>query len=213
MKLRWLNSPAQRAHLRSAQWAFTVTELLVASAISVLIMTSLGGFTYFAARSISGVVTQTEINEDAWKAAQLMADRIRVATSVSNDASGNCLTLGFDDNIATDSDGDGKAYNDKTHYEAFEFRNGDGNDLTTTNNSLVYRANAGSLSNPRVLVRSGVRKLPNQRIFTLTNLNTVQINYGLVDAYARDFRQSMELQLIAVPRNRPSSTNVIQILP
>ena len=213
MKLLKFSSTAALGRSPRGRRAYTLIELLISSLISLMVLAGLMGFMYFSARSISGVVSQTQINQQAWMAAQLVFDRVRVATSVSNDSSGNVLTLGMDDDPTTDLDRDGKPYNDKGHYEQFRFDNGDGNDLTITNNSLIYLVDTAAPGNARRLVTGNLRKLPNQKFFSITNQSTVRINYALVDAYAADFQQSLDVHLVAVPRNRPASTNVITILP
>ena len=191
--------------------AFTLPEVLIASALSVLILTGTVAFMSFAGKSLSGAATQTFLNAEAGSGMEFILGRVRLATSISTDASQNTLTLGFDDNFNTDANGDGKPYNDVDHREQFQFRNGDGNDATIADNVLVYIPNTTS-TNSQTLLRS-VRKLPNTPIFTLTNLSTVIINLGVADTYTNDWRQSIELQLIAVPRNRPSTTNMVSILP
>lgn len=213
MKLPPIRPPVSVAASRLGQRAFSLAELLVASLISMMVVAGLMGFLYYSARSISGVVSQTQINQQAWAAAQLIFDRVRVATSVSNDISGNILTIGIDDDPNSDLDRDGKPYNDKGHYEQFRFDSGDGNDLTSTNNSLFYMADTAAPGNTRRLITGGLRKLPSQKFFMITNQTTVLINYALVDAFSSDQRQAMDVQLIAVPRNRPASTNLITILP
>jgi hypothetical protein len=169
-------------------------------------------FMSFAAKSLSGATTQTFQNEQTGNAMEFLLSRIRLATSITNDASQNTLILGFDDNYAVDSNGDGKAYNDVDHKEQFQFQNGDGNDNTIDDNVLVYTPNIAQTNTQTVLLRS-VRKLPNAPVFALTNLSTVMINLGVADTYKTDWNQSVELQLIGVPRNRPSTTNIISILP
>jgi hypothetical protein len=213
MKLPKLSSPAALGLSPRSRQAYTLVELLFSSLISLLVLAGLMGFMYYSARSISGVVSQTQINQQAWMAAQLIFERVRVATSVSNDASGNVLTIAMDDDPTADLDRDGKPYNDKGHYEQFRFDNGDGNDLTITNNSLIYLPDTAAPGNARRLVPSGLRKLPSQKFFTITNQSTVRINYALVDAYTGDSQQAVDVHLIAVPRNRPATTNVITILP
>ena len=111
-----------------------------------------------------------------------------------------------------DSNGDGKPYNDQDHFEQFQVRDGDTNEKTTGDNALVYLPDAAQPGN-RILLRSGVRKLPNREIFAITNSTTVLINLGLADSYGRDWNQSVDIQLIAIPRNRTAVTNTISILP
>ena len=207
-------SPASTRSRRfpGASPAFTLTELIVASAISLLVMSGVIVFMDLAGKSLSSATAQTFLNQEAGSAMGFILGRVRVATSITNDASGNTLTLGFDDDFTVDKDHDGKAYNDQDHFEQFQFRNGDGKDDTTADNSLVYIPRVGT-AQTRILVPSGIRKLPNRQVFTITNRTTVLINLGLADGYSRDWNQSVDLQLAAVPRNRPTITNVVSILP
>jgi hypothetical protein len=174
-----------------------------------MFLTGAMAFMSFAGKSLSGATTQTFLNNEAGNGMELILSRVRLATSITNDASRNTLTLGFDDDFATDGNGDGKPYNDVDHQELFQFQNGDGDDNTIADNVLVYIPNTATTN---TLLRM-VRKLPNTPVFALTNLSTVIINLGVADTYASDFRQSVELQLIAVPRNRPATTNIVSILP
>ena len=205
MKLRAHGSSSSRA-------AFSLPEVLVASALGVLVLTGTMTFMAFASKSLSGATTQMFMNHQAGTGMELILGRVRLATSISTDEAQNTLTLGFDDNYAADgSNSDGKPYNDVDHQERFQFRNGDGNDNTFADNVLVYIPNTAN-TNSQTLMRS-VRKLPNTPVFTLTNTSTVIINVGVADGYANDWRQSVELQLIAVPRNRTATTNIVSILP
>jgi len=196
----------------SARSAFTLPEVLVASALGALVLSGTIAFMAFATKSLSGATTQAFLNQQAGTGMELILSRVRLATSISTDEAQNTLTLGFDDNYAVDgSNNDGKPYNDVDHQERFQFRNGDGNDNTFGDNVLVYIPSVAR-TNTQTLMRS-VRKLPNMPVFSLTNATTVMINLGLTDAYPNDWRQAVELQLIAVPRNRTATTNIVSILP
>jgi len=200
----------QTHHSLSARSAFTLPEVLIATALGVLVFTGTMAFMAYAGKSLSGAATQTFLNQQAGTGMELVLSRVRFATGISTDVAQNTLTLGFDDNYGTDgSDDDGKPYNDVDHQELFQFQNGDGDDNTIADNVLVYIPSAATTN---TLLRS-VRKLPGTPVFALTNLSTVVINLGVADAYADDWRQSVELQLIAVPRNRTSTTNIVSILP
>jgi len=196
----------------SGRSAFTSAEAMIASLIALLIIVGTMTFMSFAGKALSGATSQSIMNHQSGNAMEFILSSVRLATSVATDDSGRTLTLGFDDNFTTDSDNDGKAYNDRDHFEQFQFRNGDGDDNTIADNSLVYLPNSAATNN-QPLVQSGLRKLPDRNIFTITNGTTVLINVGLADSYTTDWNQSVELQLIAVPRNRPASTNLISILP
>jgi hypothetical protein len=205
------NNSSGRPRSLNARSAFSLPEVLIASALGIMILTGTVAFMSFASRSLSGATIQTFLNNEAGNGMELILSRVRLATSITADTSQNTLTLGFDDNFAIDSNSDGKPYNDVVHQERFQFQNGDGNDNTFADNVIVYIPNIAT-TNRQTLLRM-VRKLPNTPVFALTNLSTVKINLGVADTYASDGRQAVELQLIAVPRNRPAATNVVSILP
>jgi type II secretory pathway pseudopilin PulG len=194
--------------------AFTLVEIMVALGVSVLLLSGALTFIDMAGKSLSGTTSQAAVNQRAANTSEFIFRRVRFATTVSNtnDTSGNTLQLGFDDNMAVDSDGNGKPYDDRDHYEVFQFQNGDGNDDTVADNRLIYIANA-SQTNFVVLVPAGVRKLPGRNVFAVTNVSAVYVNYAVVDAYARDGYQSCDIQTLFVARNRPTTTNTFTILP
>ncbi len=121
--------------------AFTLMEVMVALAVSSLILGGVMTFLDMASKSLSGTASQTVVNQRAGNSSESIFRRVRFATSVSNsnDASGNTLRLGFDDDSSIDRNNDGKSYNDQDHYEVFQFQNGDGSDDTIADNSLIYR--------------------------------------------------------------------------
>lgn len=190
--------------------AFTVLELLVASTVALMVVGGAMLYMYFGGLAVSGITAQTFIGAQAGNTVEMIQMRARLATSAAADGAGNILTFGYDDDPTVDSDGDGKAYNDQNHFEQFQY-------LSVTNgaavtNSLVYIPDTRS-TNQRVLIASGLRKLPGWNVFTVTNVSTALIRLGIVDTYARDHFQSIEIQAAAVPLNRPTPTNVISILP
>jgi prepilin-type N-terminal cleavage/methylation domain-containing protein len=188
--------------------AFTLVELMVAVAISTVLLAMSGTFIILAARSSSGIVQQAMLNERAGRTTEFIFQRIRFATSMTQDVTGNVLTLGYDTNYLVDSDGDKKAYNDRDYYEVFQFLNG----ATSDSSSLVYKPNA-NVAKTNVLLKSGVRKLPNKNVFTVTNGATVIVRFGLVDSYATDGYQEVDVKATFVARNRPPASQVVSILP
>jgi Tfp pilus assembly protein PilW len=191
----------------------TLMEVLVATSIGMVLIGGTMMFINNASVSVSGITAQATLNYKAGQAIEFMQSRIQFATSISNDASGNALTLAFDDNYNVDSDGDGKTYNDKDHFERFQFLGVNGtNSSATASNSLIYIPRVGGTSR-QVLLQSGVRNLPGFNIFTMTNGTTAVIRFGVVDPYGRDRFQSLDIQATGVSLNRRSSTNVISILP
>jgi hypothetical protein len=205
-----------RLHLNKAVLsraaAFSLMEVMIASSIGLLVM---GGAMFFikcAGLSLSGITGQTLLNNRAGYAIEFIQRRAQFATSISNSVSGNVLTLSFDDDYTVDSDGDGKAYNDKDHYEQFQFIGVNGSTNTTTTNQLIYIPNTAQ-TNQQVLIGSGVHNLPSFNIFNVTNGATAIIRFGLVDGYTRDNYQSIDIQATAVPLNRQTTTNIIAVIP
>jgi len=202
-----------RPTIAKAQRAFTLTELMVAMSIGLIVVAAAMVFLDFSGKYMSGITASTIQNERAAYALELIQSRCRLATSVTNNSTGTALILGFDTNYTADSDADGTPYNDVNYKEQFEFKNGDGNDTTTTNNSLVYIPRVGT-AKTNIVISRDVRQMQNTKIFSLTNLNTtVLIRFGVIDSYARDHYQGVEIRAAAVSFNRPSITNIIAILP
>jgi prepilin-type N-terminal cleavage/methylation domain-containing protein len=192
-----------------SQRAFTMMELMVALTLSLLVIAATMDFFCVTGRALSGTTTQTLLNGEAGYAISKIQNAVRLATYMSNDASGNTLTLAYDLNPLVDSDGDGIPYNDKDQFARFQVQNiGTSSNPT---NALMYWSDI-TQSNQTVLVKSGIRNLPNWNVFTVTNGGTVLIRFGLMDPYATDYYQSIEIQGVAVARNRQSSTNTISIL-
>ncbi len=192
--------------------AFTIVEMMFALGIAAMLVTAVVTFMFVAARTMSGAMTQTSINTDSATVSDFIFNRIRLATFLTNDASGNRLTLAFDDNHTFDLDGDGKSYDDRGHYEYFEFRNGDGTNSTVTDNKLVYKANTNQ-PGEKILISSRVRVLPNTQVFVVTNNYTVLINFGMLDNYTSDSYQACDIHGVVVSRNRPATKTVINVLP
>jgi len=193
--------------------AFTLVEIMVASSIGIFVLAAGFVFLNTVIRMTAGVTSQTVINQKAGNALEMMQSRIRFATSISNDVTGNTLTLGFDDNCAVDSSGDGVTYNDSDHYEIFKFVGVNSTNITLcSTNKLLYYTNKNSL-NYRTLIPSGLRNLPGNPIFTVTNKVMVVIRFGISDAYTRDGYQAIDMQGTAISLNRPLVTNILSILP
>lgn len=188
---------------------FTLAELMVSVGITALLIGISLTYTIFASVSMSGITAQSELNDQVGRALAVIQSRARFATSISNDASGSTITMGFDDNYNVDSDGDTLPYNDKNHFESFQFV-GTSTNIASSTNSLVYLSTNGYR---KVLIPTGVIKLPGQNIFTVTNNGTALIRFAVVDILALDRYQSVDIQGTAVILNRRSSTNFIAIIP
>lgn len=192
--------------------AFTLPEILVASAASLLVMAGVMAFFWFAGLGMSGVTAQAVCNQRAGNAIEFIQQRARLAVCVSNDTSGNVLTLGFDDDPTRDSNTNGIAYDDRDHFERFQFIGLNGSATNSSTNSLVWIPNITNAYR-QVLIPAGVRNLPGYNIFTVTNKCMTIIRFGLVDNYRSDHYQSIDIQATALLLNRPTTTNVIAILP
>jgi hypothetical protein len=194
--------------------AFTLLELLVASTCGAVVIASGMVFMNFARISASGIAAQTMVSDSAAHTVEFMQSRIRLATSVAVDATGNTLTLGFDDDMTVDSDGDGSPYNDQDHYETFQFT-GTNTTVATAcaGNQITYTPKVGGPASNKILLSYGVRNLPTYNIFSIANSTTVLIRFSIVDASTRDRFQEIDIQATGVPLNRPASSNVVGIIP
>ena len=201
------------AGLRSRS-GFTLIEMMVSSVCTLIIMAGVMAFIKLGMLSFSGITVQSTINQQAGYAIEFVQSRARLATIIfTNDSAGNILTLGFDDDPLTDSDGDGKPYNDKNHFERFQFIGINSTNATAcSSNRLAYFPDI-SVASSNVLVPMGVRNLPRTNIFTIVNNNTVIINFGIVDSPTLDRYQAIDIQAAAVPLNRPAANATYAILP
>jgi hypothetical protein len=111
------------------------------------------------------------------------------------------LTLGFDDDPATDSDLDGKPYNDKDHFEQFRFQGVNGTSPEVSSNTLIYVPKTGAAPQ-QVLISAGVRNLPGNKIFSVATPTRVIIRFGVVDGHARAGYHAIDIQTTAIPLNR-----------
>jgi len=211
MKTGYLNLAVRRPSLHSGS-AFTLVEIMVASSIGLLVTAGAVMFFQFAGTSMSGATAQSLLNQRAGNAVEFIQSRARLSTFVSNDASGNVLSMAFDDDPAVDSDSDGKSYNDRNHWEQFKFIGVNGSTNGISTNLLVYIANT-AVTNQQVIIPAGINNLPGYKIFNVVDGSTIVVRFGVVDGYARDRYQSVDIQATAVPLNRAFSKNVISILP
>lgn len=192
--------------------AFTLVEVMIASTIGLLLIGAVMTFMWVSGISASGITAQSLCTQKAGYALELLKSRVQLAVCVSNDSSGNTLTLGFDDDPLVDSDHDGIPYNDRDHFERFQFIGSNSPAIISSTNRLIYFPDI-TQTNYRTLIASGVRNLPGYNIFTVTNVATTVVRFGVVDTYGSDHYQSIDIQATAVPLNRPAATNFIGILP
>jgi hypothetical protein len=206
-------SKKTRQRWSGAEAGFTLAELVIASGIGMMVVAGGLSFLFYAGRATAGVSAQTVLNQRGGNAIEFIQSRVRFATFISASSSGNTLTLGFDDNYNADSDGDGKTYNDRDHYEQFNFVGINSTNITDcASNQLIYLANTNS-STQRILIPAGVRNLPGYKIFSLNNSVITIIRFGIADSYSGDHYQAIDLQGTGVSLNRLWNTNVITIIP
>jgi hypothetical protein len=207
-------NPARRANGRGGNAGYTLVELAVASTLGLMVLAGGYSFLSFALKAFSGVSAQTVMNDKGGNAVEFIEARARFATYMATSSSGNTLTLGIDENYNVDLDGDGKTYDDKDHYEQFQFvGNNSTNVLACATNQLIYIPNTNSTAR-RVLISGGVRNLPGFKIFSTTNTVITVIRFGIADPSPNDHYQAIDLQGSAVSLNRPWTTNsIISITP
>ena len=198
---RSMASPKSETRNRNARAsAFTITEIVIAVAITVLGAGAFMVFSESTGKTLLSLSTQSAQNQTVGNAVEQMIARIRLANTASVDVAGNTLTLGFDDDLTLDSDGDGFNWNDQDHFEQFQFVNADSNMATLGDNKIVYLTNTTSSTSFDV-VPTSTRKLNGLPIFTLTN-STILINFGLLATNATPFSQQIEIRTKAMMRNR-----------
>jgi prepilin-type N-terminal cleavage/methylation domain-containing protein len=181
---------------------YTLVELMIGMSISAVVLASLAGFTISGLRTIEHINTQGTISQAAGDTHGILTEQVRNAVGMSVGDNGNQLTLAFDDNPAVDSNGDRNPYNDTNRTALFAFRNGDGNDATTANNTFVFIPNMANTNQTRVLITGGVRKLPNLPVFSATSSNrAVQINLGVMDHAGSVRTQNIEVKTTLIRRN------------
>jgi type II secretory pathway pseudopilin PulG len=200
---------------RKATAGYTLVEMLMAFGIGSALMGGTATFMFFAAKASSGITSQTMANQQAAHAIELIEDRVRLATLVSNDVTGNILTLGFDTNNLADSGngGNGVAWGNQDYFEQFKFVGANTTNFAAcTGNQLIYIPNTTS-TNCRVLISSGVRNLPGHSVFFVTNTVLATICFGVVDVNPQDNYEHIEIQAMAASLNRPQVNTMVTILP
>ncbi|HIG27443.1 MAG TPA: type II secretion system protein [Verrucomicrobiales bacterium] len=181
--------------------AFTLTEVMVGASILGLSVTLLISFVFATMNNLIGISNQAYINRKAGYGVEYIASRIRAASYITNDVSGERLSLGFDDNVLVDSGTDGITYNDADHWEYIFYEDTDNNATTTADNKLNYQAVVGQNTYSFYIFDSGVKKLPGLNIFNVTNNIIVEINFGVFNSTLIGRTQSIEMKTKSVARN------------
>ena len=198
---------------RASASGYTIVEVMIASTLGLMVLAAGYSFLFFTLRAMSGVSSQSALNQKGASALEFIESRSRLATYMDTSTSGNTLTIGFDDDYTKDSDKDGKTYNDRDHYEQFQFIGSNStNVLACATNQLIYIPNTNSTAQ-QVLISGGIRNLPGYKIFSTTNKVITVIRFGIVGSKVSDHYQAIDLQGSAVSLNRLWNTNVINIIP
>ena len=180
---------------------FTILEFVIAVALAILLTGVFALFSESTGRILASLTQQSAHNQTAGNGVEFIVGRVREANTAAVDASGNTLTLSFDDNPSVDSDGDKKTWNDRDHYEQFTYLDSDTNANTLANNYIIYKPNT-NVSTSSILVPSSTRKLSGLNIFSLVGSNMVLINFGLLTTNATPFSQAIEIRTQVVLRNK-----------
>jgi hypothetical protein len=196
--LQLIHRPTGSRLVRAA--GYTLAELSVAFGVAMLMMAGFMGFMVTSARMSQGIAKQSVMNQQAGNGLELMIQRIRLANTMSVDAQGETLTLGFDDDPTVDNDFDGLVYDDTDHTEMFSFGYPSGAKKPLQGiNFICWISSIGPTTRQ---MYASVRKLPNLDVFTLTNGDaTVLINFGLIDTYGNDATQNIEIRTAVTRRN------------
>lgn len=195
---------------------FTLVEVLVAFGIGTFAVAGAVAMMLYALKGVSFATAQTQESLIAAHALGIIEGRIRLATMISNDASGNTLTLAFDTNNLVDSGnaGGGVAWANQDRFEQFKFVGVNTTNVTACkSNQLIWIPNTAL---PRIqipLVAAGVRNLPGHNIFSVTNTVLATICFGIVDINPEDYYNGIEIQTMAASLNRPQVNNMLTILP
>ena len=182
--------------------AFTIVEVVISLGLVVVLVGMLVGLSEGTGRTIVSITNQTTENQAVGNGIEFIMARIRLANTASNDATGNVLTLSFDDNPYVDSNGDGLTWNDKDHYEQFIYKTTDTNWSTLDDNYICYKANVNTAST-NIIVPSSVRKLSSTTVFAVSN-TTVWINFGLLTTNSTPLSQAIEIRTKVTMRNKTS---------
>jgi len=191
-----------RTRGRVQQAAFTLVELMVAMGVAAIVLGSVAAFSITGMRTVEHIATQATMTQNIGETHGLLSENIRSAVSMAVTQGGNRLILRFDENPAVDSNGDGIPYNDTNRTARFNFLDGDGSDSTITNNSFVFIRDTSQSNEVKVLLSSGVRKLPGLPIFATVGTNgMLRINLGVVDNAGGKQNQTIELKTTMILRN------------
>lgn len=96
---------------------FTLIEMMVVVGLLAMSSVLFHSFVTITGASLRGIVDHCQVNNDGGYATQYLTELCRKAHDYSISADGRSLTLNFDDDAETDSNGDGDAFNDDDRIE------------------------------------------------------------------------------------------------
>jgi hypothetical protein len=174
---------------------FVIATALTTLAVGVLVILSSG-----LGQTILSITSQMSHNQNAGNGVEFILSRIELANSASNDASGNVLTLSFDDDPDVDSNNDSLSWNDQDHFEQFIYRSSGTNWNSDADNFIYHRSNTNSAAS-NIIVPSSVRGLTGSKIFKVSN-NVVFVNFRLLTTNQSAFSQNVEIRTRGIFRNK-----------
>jgi len=178
----------------------SLVEVFVAMSLLVIMVGALLILSTGVGKSLISITSQATYNQNAGNGIEFIVDRIQLANSASNSSGGETLTISFDDDPETDSNGDGITWNDQDHFEQFVYQSSGTNWGSCSDNFIGYKTNR-NVAWTNILVPSTVRQLSSQKIFFVSN-NTVWINFGLLTTNQTPFSQAVEIRTKAAFRNK-----------
>ena len=187
---------------------FSMIEAMIAFGIIGFAVAAMVVFTEMTTRSLASVNQQTLSNQKAGQFATFITQRVRLANFMTNNANNTEILLAFDDDTSTDSDSDGSAFNDRDHFELFQFSDGDDNTNTYADNMILFKPNTNQ-STVVKLVSGGVKYLPNTNLFvmadhppgTTNGFRTLHVNIGFHHQEGGNRTQTIEVRTSAFRRN------------
>lgn len=183
-------------------------EAMIAFGIIGFAVAAMVVFTEMTTRSLASVNQQTLSNQKAGQFATFVTQRVRLANFMTNNAAQTEILLAFDDDTTTDSDNDGSTFNDRDHYELFQFSDGDSNTNTYADNLILFKPNTNENTIIK-LVSGGVKYLPNTNLFVMANhppgttngFRTLHVNIGFHHQEGGNRTQTIEVKTSAFRRN------------
>ena len=183
-------------------------EAMIAFGIIGFAVAAMVVFTEMTTRSLASVNQQTLSNRKAGQFSTFITQRVRLANFMTNNANNTEILLAFDDDTSTDSDSDGSAFNDRDHFELFQFSDGDDNTNTYADNMILFKPNTNQ-STVVKLVSGGVKYLPNTNLFvmadhppgTTNGFRTLHVNIGFHHQEGGNRTQTIEVRTSAFRRN------------